>query len=870
MLQDKTLVARWATRRDAEAFHEIVNRHIDMVYGTCLRVLGNTAEAEDMTQECFLRLAERPPAIRSSLGGWLHRLATHRSFNMTKASARRRVREQRYAATKPVAMEATWDDVKQFLDEAIDQLPEKQRAAIVAHFLERKTHEAIAQELDVSRPAVSQRIQKGVETLRVILKKRGVEIASVSLGTMLAAEAVEAAPSKAAAELGRHALAGVGKTYPPLPTGSAMPLVLKAAAAGVLAAAAVAAIWLLRPAVEPPVVVRQVQAAPVPIEEAPSVAQPPEAVASMAVMPETGASTVVFRCVDQIGAPVAGARVCYVHTVYPESRTESTPPCVRVVQGPLTANKDGLVTVNDVPDREEAPSSILNAYRGVFAWLPGELTGIWQFPPPMTPGLQVFNPGEPVEVIMAPAVALAGQVEVPSDVSPLTVAVEVLGVSANAGGRFGMSFPVYGETYWPELFRFRPDSSGRFVIPQVPSSGNIQLAATAPGLGEAQFATYTPGTEGVAVMTLHPEGAIEGVLERPSTIHLAPDVAVFARSKEHMVSHAFDGVVNGNGTYRIAGLPPGEYVVFAQPRADGGTWVSAPVTGVHVEPGMVTGDIRLTLAEGGLLEGTVCDGSTGGALVGAQVYAEAGGERVAHTETGADGHFSFRLPPGSSNVVASCTGYRYVTETVTYTPAEAPMEPLGLRLAPQPELPARPTFTVAGRVVDSMGKPAVAAMITDHPKKYLRDDGTMGGHYRAGATGPDGRYQVTIEGAGQHRIQAGGEPYSAAVSDWFPPPAEGELELPDLVVTRYDAELSGLVVDPEGAPVVNARIDITAPGYDCLNLSPKTNREGRFYAKHLPEDAVEVCISREGYGYRCETLMPGADYEFVLRPQHLE
>ena len=66
---DAALLAQWSNQRDADAFMELVVRHSAMVYGTCLRVLGNTADAEDVTQECFLELASARGRIRKTHDG---------------------------------------------------------------------------------------------------------------------------------------------------------------------------------------------------------------------------------------------------------------------------------------------------------------------------------------------------------------------------------------------------------------------------------------------------------------------------------------------------------------------------------------------------------------------------------------------------------------------------------------------------------------------------------------------------------------------------------------------------------------------------------------------------------------------------------
>ena len=207
---DNALLQRWAQSRDAEAFSEIVTRYTDLVYSTAKRILRNDIDAEDVTQECFLRLAERPRQVRTSLAGWLHATATGRARDFLKAESRRRGRQQRFAARLPNAAEASWDDIQGYVDEAIEQLPEKQRQVIVAHFLQRQTHDAIARELGVTRPAVSYHVQKGVESLRACLDKKGVVITSAFLLAGLSSELTEAAPVELAAKLGKLALAGTG------------------------------------------------------------------------------------------------------------------------------------------------------------------------------------------------------------------------------------------------------------------------------------------------------------------------------------------------------------------------------------------------------------------------------------------------------------------------------------------------------------------------------------------------------------------------------------------------------------------------------------------------------------------------------------
>jgi RNA polymerase sigma factor (sigma-70 family) len=216
-LTDESLLKRWCERRDAEAFREIAARYAAMVYATCKRILGNATEAEDVTQECFETLAQVDKGPKKHLGAWLHAVATNCSLNRLRAEKRRRDREARFASSHETGAGAEWEEIYGYVDEAIEHLPEELRIPVVAHFLENQSHAAIAQALGVSPRTVGYRIEKAIELIRNALKKRGVQVATTALATMMAANLAEAAPITASltAAMGKLALAGTaGGTAP--------------------------------------------------------------------------------------------------------------------------------------------------------------------------------------------------------------------------------------------------------------------------------------------------------------------------------------------------------------------------------------------------------------------------------------------------------------------------------------------------------------------------------------------------------------------------------------------------------------------------------------------------------------------------------
>lgn len=189
------LLDQWQSGGDAQAFREITRLHSAMVFGTCKRLLGNSAEAEEITQDCFLRLARSEEPITKSLGGWLHTLATRRSLDRLRGNRRRAEREHQYVTAIESQEGDHWEALEPLVDECITELEEDLREPIVAYFLEEKTQAEIAVMHKVTQATISRRIEKGIAAIRAALKLRGVLVPLTSLGTLLGSQMAEAAPA---------------------------------------------------------------------------------------------------------------------------------------------------------------------------------------------------------------------------------------------------------------------------------------------------------------------------------------------------------------------------------------------------------------------------------------------------------------------------------------------------------------------------------------------------------------------------------------------------------------------------------------------------------------------------------------------------
>jgi RNA polymerase sigma factor (sigma-70 family) len=211
-LSDRQLLERYAARHEEAAFEALLKRHGPMVQGVCRRVLGGAHDAEDAFQATFLVLARQAGAIgrRESVGGWLYRVAYNTALKAKASAAARRRREQRpdeRPATDPLA-DVTGRELLTALDEELQRLPEKYRAALVLCYLEGLTRDEAAGRLGVSESTLKRRLEEGRERLRLRLERRGLALSAALLAAGVGGLAVS--PSLAAATAGAARLVAAG------------------------------------------------------------------------------------------------------------------------------------------------------------------------------------------------------------------------------------------------------------------------------------------------------------------------------------------------------------------------------------------------------------------------------------------------------------------------------------------------------------------------------------------------------------------------------------------------------------------------------------------------------------------------------------
>ena len=158
---------------DARAERQLYDAHVDRIYRLAHRMTGDATQAEDLTQDIFIRAFDRLDDYRGDgpFGGWLHRIAT----SVICSGLRRRKRLQERESIREDltsfghAAPAEDPDLKRRIDRAVADLDESQRLVFVMHDMEGFTHQEIAAAMDSPVGTAKARLSRARARLRELL-----------------------------------------------------------------------------------------------------------------------------------------------------------------------------------------------------------------------------------------------------------------------------------------------------------------------------------------------------------------------------------------------------------------------------------------------------------------------------------------------------------------------------------------------------------------------------------------------------------------------------------------------------------------------------------------------------------------------------
>jgi RNA polymerase sigma-70 factor, ECF subfamily len=181
---DQQLVQR-VQKGDRSAFDLLVLKYQHRVLKLVSRFVNNTAEAEDVAQDAFLKAYRALPSFRgeSAFYTWLYRIAINTAKNSLVANRRRPVdfdldlqdpdqfeRHARLAEVDTPERVLLTEEIRQVVEGAMEQLPEDLRTAIVLRELDGLSYEEIAEAMDCPVGTVRSRIFRAREAIDKRLK----------------------------------------------------------------------------------------------------------------------------------------------------------------------------------------------------------------------------------------------------------------------------------------------------------------------------------------------------------------------------------------------------------------------------------------------------------------------------------------------------------------------------------------------------------------------------------------------------------------------------------------------------------------------------------------------------------------------------
>ncbi len=169
-------------------FTTFMRNYQDMVYSTAVRIVRNDAQAEDISQDVFLKAHEHWDKLQGSptAGGWLKTVATNLSINHLQRYKKRwsffsdlvhrsdeGEKEVEFAAPDTFFNEVDSGERRAWVERALDELPDHQRVPLVLFHFEEMPYDEIAGKLGVSLSKIKTDILRGREALAKVLARSG-------------------------------------------------------------------------------------------------------------------------------------------------------------------------------------------------------------------------------------------------------------------------------------------------------------------------------------------------------------------------------------------------------------------------------------------------------------------------------------------------------------------------------------------------------------------------------------------------------------------------------------------------------------------------------------------------------------------------
>jgi len=174
--EEAELIAR-CRKGDIKSYELLYNRYSRAMYHTCLRIVMNAADAEDILQEAFMEAFISLDKLKNTaaFGGWVKRIMINKSVNFVRRHRKSWLEMEDIELVdipeEPAYDESEFQEKVNAIIEAMDTLPEKYRMVINLHVFEQMNFEEIASVMDIPSSTVRVQYLRGKQKILDRLSK---------------------------------------------------------------------------------------------------------------------------------------------------------------------------------------------------------------------------------------------------------------------------------------------------------------------------------------------------------------------------------------------------------------------------------------------------------------------------------------------------------------------------------------------------------------------------------------------------------------------------------------------------------------------------------------------------------------------------
>jgi len=216
-MDDHALLREYLEHHSEKAFSELVDRYLPLVYGTALRLVGDTHAAQDMVQAVFIQLARKAWTIRNghALPGWLYRATHHAAYAARRSEIRRRERETAAMnlAEQNQPANTIAEQIAPLLDDALAGLSRVEQDAVLLRYFQDKSFREVGATLGLNEEAARKRTDRALDKIRLHFSRRGITATAALLGSALTSQAATPPPMGLATKVAASTFAHTAGTH---------------------------------------------------------------------------------------------------------------------------------------------------------------------------------------------------------------------------------------------------------------------------------------------------------------------------------------------------------------------------------------------------------------------------------------------------------------------------------------------------------------------------------------------------------------------------------------------------------------------------------------------------------------------------------